>query len=179
MKKDKKWLKREIHKELEDWHGVEGGIDGDGINEIMLLINQYEESEVKRLERKIKELDSYNDELIRDNNQFRNELDSQEVLSQEWISEHKHYYPVTAFNNSAKEIIDVKDLQNLLVPTLSEMETVEITEEQVMEWLDNNDFYDHVTAETVLANAVDKGELSYYGTKYSVVKKEEELRDGD
>lgn len=52
-----------------------------------------------------------------------------------------------------------------------EMETVEITEEQVMEWLDNNDFYDHATAETVLANAVDKGELGYYGTKYSVVEK--------
>ena len=70
-------------------------------------------------------------------------------------------------------------LINQLVAILSEMETVDITEEQVMEWLDNNDFYDHVTAETVLANAVDKGELSYYGTKYSVVKKEEELRDGD
>ena len=108
-----------------------------------------------------------------------NQLDEPETLSQEWIDDHKHYYPVTAFNNSAKEIIDVKDLQNLLVPTLSEMETVDITEEQVMEWLDNNDFYDHITAETVLANAVDKGELSYYGTKYSVVKKEEELRDGD
>ena len=51
---------------------------------------------------------------------------------------------------------------------------VEITEEQVMEWLDNNDFYCHATAETVLENAVDKGELGYYGTKYSVVKKEPE-----
>ena len=83
VNKDIQWLKREIHKELEDWHGVEGGIDGDGINEIMLLINQHEESEVKRLERKIKELDSYNDELIRDNNQLRNALDNREVLSQE------------------------------------------------------------------------------------------------
>ena len=83
VNKDIQWLKREIHKELESWHGVEGGIDGDGINEIMLLINQFEESEVKRLERKIKELDSYNDELIRDNNQLRNALDNREVLSQE------------------------------------------------------------------------------------------------
>ena len=83
VNKDIQWLKREIHKELESWHGVEGGIDGDGINEIMLLINQHEESEVKRLERKIKELDSYNDELIRDNNQLRNALDNREVLSQE------------------------------------------------------------------------------------------------
>lgn len=53
-----------------------------------------------------------------------------------------------------------------------EKRTVE--EDWVMEWLDNNDFYDHRTAETVLANAVDKGELGYYGTKYSVVKKEPE-----
>lgn len=45
MKKDKRWLSREIHKELESWHGVEGGIDGDGINEIMLLINQLDEPE--------------------------------------------------------------------------------------------------------------------------------------
>ena len=46
VNKDIQWLKREIHKELESWHGVEGGIDGDGINEIMLLINQLDEPEV-------------------------------------------------------------------------------------------------------------------------------------
>lgn len=46
----------------------------------------------------------------------------------------------------------------------------EITEEQVINWLDNNEFYDHVTAETVLGRAVEKGELSYYGTKYSVIE---------
>lgn len=46
MKKNIEWLKREIHKELESWYGVEGGIDGDGINEIMLLINQLDEPEV-------------------------------------------------------------------------------------------------------------------------------------
>lgn len=43
-------------------------------------------------------------------------LDEPEVLSQEWIDENKHYYPVTAFNNSAKRIVDVEDLQNILVP---------------------------------------------------------------
>ena len=46
-----------------------------------------------------------------------------------------------------------------------------ITKEQVMEWLDNNEFYCHITAETVLEKAVEKGELSYYGTKYAVVRK--------
>src|SRR5699024_3320274 len=45
VNKDIQWLKSEIHKELESWHGVEGGIDGDGINEIMLLINQLDEPE--------------------------------------------------------------------------------------------------------------------------------------
>ena len=38
-------LKREIHKELESWHGVEGGIDEDGINKIMSLIDQLDEPE--------------------------------------------------------------------------------------------------------------------------------------
>ena len=123
--KDSEWLKKEIHKELEDWHGVEGGIDGDGINEIMLLINQHEESEVKRLEKKIKELDSYNDELVRDNNQFRNELDNQEVLSEEWIDEH-------AWNNDHiwRPFVFVDDLKEVLVPKQEE-----ITEEQVSEYL--------------------------------------------
>ena len=46
VNKDIQWLKKEIHKELEDWHGVEGGIDGDGINEIMLLINQLDQPEL-------------------------------------------------------------------------------------------------------------------------------------
>ena len=88
VRKDIGWLKREIHKELEDWHGVEGGIDGDGINEIMSLINQHEESEIKRLDRKMKELESYNDELVRDNNQFRDELDS---LDSQFMSLHTSY----------------------------------------------------------------------------------------
>lgn len=117
VNKDIQWLKKEIHKELEDWHGVEGGIDGDGINEIMLLINQHEESEVKRLERKIKELDSYNDELIRDNNQFRNELDNQEVLSQEWIDKYKVDY------DNWMPAVPIVHLQNLLVPKRHKEET--------------------------------------------------------
>ena len=62
------------------------------------------------------------------------------------------------------DVVPVDDLQNLLVPKQ------EITEEQVMDWLDKNDFYDHITAETVLERAVDKGELRYYGTKYSVIE---------
>ena len=46
VKKNIEWLKREIHKELEVWEGVEGGIDEDGINKIMSLINQLDKLEV-------------------------------------------------------------------------------------------------------------------------------------
>ena len=86
-----------------------------------------------------------------------NQLDEPEVLSQEWIDEHRKSYTM-------EDSVEISDLQNLLVPKQ------EITEEQVMNWLDKNDFYDHITAETVLERAVDKGELSYYGTKYSVIE---------
>ena len=94
------------------------------------------------------------------------QLDEPKTLSKEWIS--KFTSPV---DDEGRLYVWKSDLEALIVPTLSEMETVEITEEQVMEWLDNNEFYCHATAETVLANAVDKGELGYYGTKYSVVEK--------
>lgn len=117
VKKDIDWLKREIHKELETWHGVEGGIDGDGINEIMLLINQHEESEVKRLDRKMKELESYNDELVRDNNQLRDAMENQEVLSQDWITENSvegDFRGVQEFWYG--EFIEKEKVQNLLVP---------------------------------------------------------------
>ena len=135
MKKGIEWLKREIHKELESWHGVEGGIDGDGINEIMSLINQHEESEIKRLDRKIEELESYNDELIRDNNQFRNELDNQEVLSEDWIDEYSN-------GPSRSQYVWVDDLKELLVPKQEDMlngETPE--EEQKYRVLDNTDVH--------------------------------------
>lgn len=91
-----------------------------------------------------------------------------EKLDSKWIDEHARAVAYDGMPDET-EIVYVDELQNLLVP-----KSKEITEEQVIEWLDNNDFYDHRTAETVLANAVDKGELSYYGTKYSVVKKEPE-----
>lgn len=54
---------------------------------VLALIDQLDEPEVKQLDKKIKELDSYNDELIRDNNQLRNELDNQEALSQNNVLE--------------------------------------------------------------------------------------------
>ena len=128
MEKSIKCLKEEVSR-LRGYAVIIDGEDGDwepvttvSMEDIYELIDQLEELGVEQLERKIKELESFNDELIRDNNQFRNELDNQEALSEEWIDEHKHYYPVTAFNNSAKEIVDVEDLQNLLVPKQEEVD---------------------------------------------------------
>ena len=97
-------------------------------------------------------------------------LDEPEVLSQEWVDNNKE--PFHHFETKKVDYYVSTDfLQNLLVPTISEMETVDITVGHFMDWLDDNEFYHHATAETVLANAVNKGKLGYYGTKYSVVKK--------
>lgn len=46
MKKDKLWAKFKIREELESWWGVEGGIDEDGINYVLNIIEQLEEPEV-------------------------------------------------------------------------------------------------------------------------------------
>ena len=54
---------------------------------------------------------------------------------------------------------------------INQLDEPEVTHEQVVEWIENNEFYCHATAEMVLENAVDKGELGYYGAKYSVVEK--------
>ena len=63
--------------------------------------------------------------------------------------------------------ISLKDVYRLI----NQLDEPEVTHEQVVEWIENNEFHCHATAETVLENAVDKGELGYYGTKYSVVEK--------
>ena len=123
--KDKKWLKDSITKEMQDLYGTIGPnyFDYEYTNKrIKGLVDQLGKPEVKRLERKIKELDSYNDELIRDNNQLRNELDNPEVLSQEWIDEH-------TWNNNlvGRPFVYVDDLQSLPVPKQ------EITEKQAWE----------------------------------------------
>ena len=64
------------------------------------------------------------------------QLDDPEVLSQKWIDENKSLINGRSINPDGTEgecydahYIHVLELQNLLVPTLSEMETVEITEE--------------------------------------------------
>ena len=121
MKRDKEWLKQKLNTEkcyrgtnemkAKTTYGelYDRGVS-DGINVALEFIEQLDEPEVKQLDKKIKELDSYNDELIRDNNQLRNELDNQEVLSQEWIEEHKYNHYI------GKPFVYVDDLQNLLVP---------------------------------------------------------------
>lgn len=86
------------------------------------------------------------------------QLDEPEVLSQEWLDDNVVHV------RGLGDIFEAVAVESLLVPEK------EITEKQVIDWLDNNEFYDHITAETVLERAVDKGELSYYGTKYLVIE---------
>lgn len=86
------------------------------------------------------------------------QLDEPEVLSQEWLDDNVVHV------RGLGDIFEAVAVESLLVPEK------EITEKQVINWLDHNEFYDHITAETVLERAVDKGELSYYGTKYSVIE---------
>lgn len=110
MKKNKEWLKEEIKKLITEESQYMPHDEMVDLGLVLLTIDQLEEQEVKQLDKKIKELDSYNDELIRDNNQLRNTLDNQEVLSQEWIDEHKYNHYI------GKPFVYVEDLQNLLVP---------------------------------------------------------------
>lgn len=98
------------------------------VDRVYKLINQLDELEVKKLERKIKELDSYNDELIRDNSQLRNELDKQESLSRAFIDEKAVEVYVDTADAELHVAFRMEDLQNLLVPKQEE-----ITEEQALE----------------------------------------------
>ena len=120
------------------------------------ILNQLDESEVKRLEKKIKELDSFNDELIRDNNQLRNELDNQEVLSEEWIDENKKY-------NNVHDIgyyIPVEKLQKLLVSkqevTIDKEDAENIVQYKEMGWTLShliNDYGEDARHDELLAKA--------------------------
>ena len=64
----------------------------------------------------------YEDELIASIADIINQLDEPKVLSQEWIDEHEIHY------NHWVGAVPVTDLQNLLVPTLSEMEKVQLSQ---------------------------------------------------
>ena len=119
MKKDKEWLKKEFEEVVEFRKEPNPSSSwGMGSNTVLKyikedfknLIDQLDESEVKQLDKKIRELESYNDELIRGNNQLRNTLDNQEVLSQEWIGEHKYNHYI------GRPFVYVDDLENLIVP---------------------------------------------------------------
>lgn len=123
MKKEKEWLKEEAmnlypsHSEMyehPDYLTVE---KVDLINNFIDLIDQLDEPEVKQLDKKIKELESYNNELIRDNNQLRNELDNQEVLSQEWIENHSASADtISYYSKDNVPVVTAFNLKGLLMP---------------------------------------------------------------
>ena len=86
MKKDKKWLKEEIG----DLPTASAEFINDGLNyidsaipvtSVYDLIDQLDEPEDKR----IKELESYNDDLIRYTSQLKNELNELESYNDELI----------------------------------------------------------------------------------------------
>ena len=126
--KDIEWLKEKVKGEYEynrakhNKEGFEGYAHREFVFKYVLgLLDKLDEPEVKQLYEKISELESYNDELIRDNNQLRNEIDNQEVLSREWISENVEYAYFDMLDgsgrlSSATAIIKPENLQNLLVP---------------------------------------------------------------
>lgn len=117
MKKDKEWLKEEIWKQNVVMD--KGYIYTD---DLMSIINEVDEPEVKQLDKKIRELESYNDELIRDNNQLRNALDNQEFFSQEWIDENKIARINDVRKMTTSDVVTVEKLQNLLVPKQEEVD---------------------------------------------------------
>lgn len=141
MKKYKEWLTNEIEimeSETSENYPHEQMVEREGV---LNLIDQLDEPEVKQ----IKELESYNDELIRDNNQLRNALDNQKVLSQgeninivlddlkEYIKEQQslsqnvglahtsagndtHYRQYDYVLECINEYEPSNDLQNLIIP---------------------------------------------------------------
>jgi hypothetical protein len=119
MKKDKEWLKEKIQTMIDEEYRCYDPLIQHGkhiCRVIMDLIEQLDEPEIEQSDKKTRELESYNDELIRDNNQLRNALDNQEVLSQEWIDENK----VARIDNLRKmttgDVVPVEKLKNLIVP---------------------------------------------------------------
>ena len=88
------------------------------IEELTRYVDQLDEPEVKQLYEKIRELETFNDELIRDNNQFRNELDNQEALSEEWIERN-----TSPADNEGRLYVWKRDLQNAIVPKQEGLES--------------------------------------------------------
>ena len=130
MRKEIEWLKDEIKvfQKGENMFTAEfnAGVQ-QALEYVQELIDQLDEPEVKQPDKKIRELESYNDELIRDNNQLRNALDNQEVLSQEWIDEHAQ--------GGCDEWVYIEDLQNLLVPKQNKP----IIPQFVADWIESQD----------------------------------------
>lgn len=67
MKKDKLWAKLKIRKELESWQNIEGGIDEDGINYVLNIIDQVDEPGI--LSRELPVIPKYVAEWIEVNKQ--------------------------------------------------------------------------------------------------------------
>lgn len=91
------------------------------------LIRELDDPEVKHLYKKIEELESYNDELIRDNNQLRDAMDNQGVLSQEWIESN-----TSPVDDEGRLYVWKSDLQNAIAPK----QELPVVPDFVAEWIE-------------------------------------------
>ena len=126
IKKDIEWAISEICQRVEDVEEREETTPFNegvarGLEISLFLINELDEPEVEQLYKKIRSLDSFNGFLMRSNNQLRDELDNQEVLSQEWIDEHKKGMFMDN-KGRKKNFVWVDDLQGLFVPKQEEVD---------------------------------------------------------
>lgn len=87
VKKDKLWAKNKIQEELESWRNIEGGIDEDGINYVLNIIDQIDEPEVLTQEW----IDEYSYNI-------------------------EEYWEVADMMVEPQYAVSVENLQNLLVP---------------------------------------------------------------
>ena len=140
-----KWEDREPHNIAKL---IEGYEDKEFYDYVGWKYAEREEPEVKRLERKIKELDSYNDELIRDNNQLRSELDSldsqvmglhtsydEQIKSLEYElflektrdSKHKFYWFTSKITNTFSDVSFIsKNIHYYGFKTVPDYEVIEV-----------------------------------------------------
>ena len=138
MEKSIKCLKEKVSK-LRGYAVIIDGEDGEwepvttvSVEDIYELIDKLDEPEVKQLDRRIKELESYNDELIRDNNQLRNALDNQEVLSEEFINEKAVEIYADTADAEVHVAFRMRDLQSLLVSKQDEREQLETAYKDIL-----------------------------------------------
>ena len=132
VKKNIEWFNNEVEKRINRIKTGEvsflgGDLYGEGyiygMREVQAIANQLDEPEqtdinVGLLKERIKTLEKYNEELIRDNNQLRSAMDNEEVLTPDWIDKHEYEEEEleldTGFHTMRyRKLIDYTELERL------------------------------------------------------------------